>query len=166
MLRSKTGLAWTRKSLSVSIAVSPWWPMLYHHGDLCCITMVTYAFNQTWSGREQVLSSAEHSFLAPPLTPFWVSPRTSEPISYRGLSGDRGAFGTDTIPWHCLRIFFMRYTGSRQRVFATLLSLCRQCLLLLFLLLACGVSSPKWCGFVWSLKSHNSNVICNRYLFT
>ena len=64
----------------------------------------------------------------------WVSLWTLEPISYRGLPGDRGAFGTDTIPWHCQRLFFTRDTGSHQRVFAIWSSsldhsLCRQCLL-------------------------------------
>jgi hypothetical protein len=38
-------------------------------------------------------------------------------LSYRRLSGDRGFFGTEPIPWHCLTIFFMRDTDSHQRVF-------------------------------------------------
>ena len=57
-----------------------------------------------------------------------------------------GVSQTEAIPWHCLRIFFMRDTGSHQRVFA--IWSCRTSLKFLG-----GGFDPQ----VWSLKSPNSH---------
>ena len=59
------------------------------------ITMVTYAGNQTWTGGGFQLRLSD-----------WI-----------GFLKPSASFGTDPIPWRCLRIFFMRHTGSHQRVF-------------------------------------------------
>ena len=85
--------------------------------------MVTYAVNQTWSEQVSAKMSAASSPSFDTASPFEGFPVDLGARTLQGSPGDRGAFRTDPVSWHCLRIFFVRGPGSHQRVLAVWWSL-------------------------------------------